>query len=128
MTWTDYVGIMMLLCLIPVLFAIHAPLALWSLAVLPFLVVGAFIFFRSVKAAFQVTDDLLDVTGEEHAVGKRVGKDGHRGKLTYPGLLGEGASRQLVEELVNSACAAVDTFGERGKPLAELAKAFEKTD
>ena len=38
--------------------------------------------------AFQITDDLLDVRGDEAAVGKRVGKDSDQGKLTFPGLLG----------------------------------------
>ncbi len=54
--------------------------------------------------AFQVTDDLLDVQGKEAKVGKRVGKDSNRGKLTYPGLLGEEESRRRAEAWINDAC------------------------
>lgn len=49
-------AIMLVVCVVPILFAIHAPLAWWSLCVMPFLVVGAFIFFRNVKSAFEATD------------------------------------------------------------------------
>ena len=44
--------------------------------------------------AFQVTDDLLDKQGDEEQVGKRTGKDAVRGKLTFPGMLGEAESRR----------------------------------
>src|SRR5262245_2471938 len=49
---------------------------------------------RALGLAFQITDDLLDVTGAAEEVGKRVGKDAARGKLTYPGLLGVEESRR----------------------------------
>ena len=42
-------AVMLLLCVVPILFTIHAPLAWWSLCLMPFLVLGAFIFFRNVK-------------------------------------------------------------------------------
>ena len=42
----------------------------------------------SIGLAFQIADDLLDVRGDEAAMGKRVGKDSQHGKLTFPGLMG----------------------------------------
>jgi geranylgeranyl diphosphate synthase type II len=85
-------------------------------------------YAQAIGLAFQVTDDLLDITGNQQAVGKRLGKDDGRGKLTYPSLMGEEASRQLVFDLVESACRAVEPFGKRAKPLADLARALGERD
>ncbi len=72
--------------------------------------------------AFQITDDLLDVTGAEEAVGKRVGKDAGRGKLTYPGLWGAERSIEQATALIAEACAAVDQLPGDTQPLYELAQ------
>jgi geranylgeranyl diphosphate synthase type II len=72
--------------------------------------------------AFQITDDLLDVRGDEATMGKRVGKDAGLGKLTFPGLLGVDASVRRAEELVDEACQAVSLFGSRGTSLEGLAR------
>ncbi|WP_088254852.1 polyprenyl synthetase family protein [Fimbriiglobus ruber] len=72
--------------------------------------------------AFQVTDDLLDVESSADKVGKRVGKDAARGKLTYPGLLGADASRRKAQELGQEAVTAAGALGAGGEPLAELAR------
>jgi geranylgeranyl diphosphate synthase type II len=77
---------------------------------------------RNVGLAFQIADDLLDVTGNRDRMGKGVGKDASLGKLTYPGLYGVEASRRRAEELVTSACAAVAPLGTAGDPLAALAR------
>ncbi len=72
--------------------------------------------------AFQVVDDLLDVSGNESEVGKRVGKDSERGKTTYPAILGIEASHQRAEMLIDQACQAVEVFGKAAEPLRELAQ------
>ena len=72
--------------------------------------------------AFQVTDDLLDVESSAEVTGKRVGKDAARGKLTYPGLIGVAASRGRAAELGREAVAAAEALGDRGRPLAGLAR------
>jgi geranylgeranyl diphosphate synthase type II len=54
---------------------------------------------RCLGLAFQITDDLLDLEGKAEATGKRVGKDAARGKLTYPGLLGQAESRRRADRL-----------------------------
>ncbi len=71
--------------------------------------------------AFQVVDDLLDVSGNENKMGKRLGKDSAKGKNTYPAILGEMASRELAEKLIEQACNALEIFGDRATALRELA-------
>lgn len=72
--------------------------------------------------AFQITDDLLDVSGRESAVGKRLDKDAAKGKATYPQLLGVEESRQRAAELVDRACQSLEPFGASAEPLRELAQ------
>ena len=62
--------------------------------------------------AFQITDDLLDVTGSEQLLGKRVGKDAALGKLTFPGLLGIDESRAEAARQVEAGRRALDLFAE----------------
>jgi geranylgeranyl diphosphate synthase, type II len=75
-----------------------------------------------VGLAFQITDDLLDVSGNQTAVGKRVAKDAGRGKLTFPALLGAEASRRQAKTLIDDACAMIEVFGPHGRPLQALAQ------
>jgi geranylgeranyl diphosphate synthase type II len=72
--------------------------------------------------AFQITDDLLDVRGEEAAMGKRVGKDAGHGKLTFPGLLGIDESVRRAEQLVVDASEALGPLGARACHLRALAR------
>lgn len=76
---------------------------------------------QNLGLAFQVTDDLLDVSGSENTVGKRLGKDNERGKVTYPAVLGIEASQQRAESLIDAACQALDGFGAAAEPLRDLA-------
>ena len=76
---------------------------------------------RAFGLAFQIADDLLDAEGSEAALGKRVGKDADRGKLTYPVVLGSGAARQRAESLARAAAASLAPCGPRGLPLSTLA-------
>ena len=72
--------------------------------------------------AFQISDDLLDVEGDEGVVGKRTGKDADAGKATLVGLLGIDAARERLQELQLEAETAVSVFGERAALLKEAAK------
>lgn len=78
--------------------------------------------------AFQISDDLLDITGDQARLGKMPGRDSVLGKLTYPGLLGIRHSREKAEQLVNEACEAVDVFGERSRWLKDLARFIVERD
>ncbi|MCF8039925.1 MAG: polyprenyl synthetase family protein [Desulfohalobiaceae bacterium] len=60
--------------------------------------------------AFQVADDILDITGDEARLGKPVGSDQARDKLTYPALLGLDESRRLGLEMVARAKQAIETY------------------
>lgn len=76
---------------------------------------------RQLGLAFQITDDLLDVAGDQAAVGKRLGKDEDRGKATFPGLLGVEESRSRAATAIEQACAAIDPFGIQADQLRGLA-------
>ena len=78
-------------------------------------------FGRNLGLAFQVVDDLLDISGSEDDVGKRLNKDDKQGKATYPAVLGEQASREYATSLIDQACATLDIFGESATALRELA-------
>ena len=71
--------------------------------------------------AFQITDDLLDVTGNPEDVGKRLEKDANHGKLTFPNLLGVEKSRSRAAESIDQACAALEPLGKAGADLHHLA-------
>lgn len=77
---------------------------------------------RALGLAFQITDDLLDVRGDEVAVGKRVGKDSVQGKLTFPGLLGVDQAVRRAAELTAEACRALEPLGSRAANLEGLAR------
>jgi geranylgeranyl diphosphate synthase type II len=83
---------------------------------------------EAVGLAFQIADDLLDVTGDAGKIGKGIGKDQEHGKLTYPGLLGIEESRQRAAGQVSRALEALNPLGERGWPLRELARYIIERD
>ena len=78
-------------------------------------------FGRAFGVAFQIADDLLDAEGTEAAMGKRVGKDAQRGKLTYPTVAGVASARERARNLATEAAAAVAPLGEPAAGLAALA-------
>jgi len=78
--------------------------------------------------AFQIADDVLDVTGSQDKLGKGVGKDAGHGKLTYPGLIGLERSRQMAQELIDEACLAIAPWGERGQRLQAMARFILERD
>ncbi len=82
----------------------------------------------AVGLAFQIVDDLLDLQGEESKLGKRVGKDFHLGKWTYPKFLGIDGSRQRARELADEASIAIEPLGVLGDNLRCLALALLERD
>jgi geranylgeranyl diphosphate synthase, type II len=71
--------------------------------------------------AFQVMDDILNVTGDPQLMGKATGTDRERSKTTYPTLLGLDESRRFAGELISKALQALDNFDNRSQPLRSLA-------
>ena len=79
-------------------------------------------FGQNIGLAFQIVDDVLDVTQTSEQLGKTAGKDTAHDKATYPALFGIGASLQKADELVAQADTALDQFGDRAATLREIAK------
>jgi farnesyl diphosphate synthase/geranylgeranyl diphosphate synthase type II len=72
--------------------------------------------------AFQIADDLLDLTADTATLGKRAGKDAGAGKSTLPALLGLDEARRRAEALLDEALAALAPLGERAEALRALAR------
>jgi geranylgeranyl diphosphate synthase type II len=74
-----------------------------------------------VGLAFQIADDILDITGTMEEIGKDVGSDVARGKKTYPAFVGLEESRLRARELSGAAVRALEVFGPSALPLKEIA-------
>ena len=79
------------------------------------------VFALNIGLAFQVADDILDVTQSTEELGKTAGKDEAVEKTTYPKLLGLDGARKEAERLVAEAKKAMEPFGDRAIPLLALA-------
>ena len=79
-------------------------------------------FGQSIGLAFQIVDDVLDVTQTSEQLGKTAGKDTAAKKATYPALFGVDESLRKADELVSRAFAELDGFAERAETLKELAR------
>jgi farnesyl diphosphate synthase len=78
-------------------------------------------YAAAIGLAFQVVDDILDVTADSAALGKTVGKDALDGKPTYVSVIGLDASRELAAQLERDAHVALEAFGPQATRLRELA-------
>ncbi|GHA25935.1 geranylgeranyl pyrophosphate synthase [Devosia pacifica] len=74
--------------------------------------------------AFQLADDILDVTATSETLGKTAGKDAESGKQTLVGELGLEGARAELDQIVNSAVMALRTFGPRADGLRATARYF----
>jgi geranylgeranyl pyrophosphate synthase len=72
--------------------------------------------------AFQIADDLLDLTADTATLGKRAGKDAASGKATLPALVGIAEARRRAEGLLDEALAAIAPLGPRAEALRALAR------
>jgi geranylgeranyl diphosphate synthase type II len=79
-------------------------------------------FGMRIGLAFQIVDDVLDVTQTSQQLGKTAGKDTASEKATYPALFGVEASARKADALVNEAFSELESFGERADTLKELAR------
>jgi geranylgeranyl diphosphate synthase, type II len=79
-------------------------------------------FGQQIGLAFQIVDDVLDVTQTSEQLGKTAGKDTAAEKTTYPALFGIDESLKKADTLVANAFAQLDPFGERAATLKEIAR------
>jgi len=79
-------------------------------------------FGRHLGLAFQIVDDILDVTSTPEKMGKTTNKDASKGKNTYPVLLGMGASQKQAASELDAAMASLSLLGARADSLRKLAR------
>ena len=78
-------------------------------------------FGEIIGLAFQLADDLLDVTSDAATLGKAAGKDAGRGKATWVSLHGVDAARQQLDQLVAEAALLLEPFGAEAETLRQAA-------
>jgi geranylgeranyl diphosphate synthase type II len=79
-------------------------------------------YAEDVGLAFQIADDVLNVTGTREELGKNANTDAERGKKTYPAFYGVEGARKLAAERTESALGHLQTFSSTADPLRELAR------
>jgi geranylgeranyl diphosphate synthase type II len=72
--------------------------------------------------AFQIADDVLDIEGSRDEIGKDVGSDIAKEKVTYPSVIGISESKKLAKELIERAVSAISGFDEKAELLREIAR------
>jgi geranylgeranyl diphosphate synthase type II len=85
-------------------------------------------YARGVGLAFQIIDDILDVTSTREAMGKTAGKDARAGKATYASVLGPREAQRRADAFVAAAKAELLPFGERARPLLVMADSILTRD
>ncbi|MEM1425418.1 MAG: polyprenyl synthetase family protein, partial [Cyanobacteria bacterium P01_H01_bin.130] len=78
-------------------------------------------YAQDIGLAFQIVDDILDITATQEELGKTAGKDVDAQKATYPSLVGLQESRDRAKELIDRAKNRLAPFGEKAKPLQAIA-------
>jgi len=79
-------------------------------------------FGRAIGLAFQIVDDVLDVTQSSEQLGKTAGKDTAQDKATYPALFGIDESLRRADELMSQANTALTSFGDHAQNLKDIAQ------
>jgi geranylgeranyl diphosphate synthase type II len=79
-------------------------------------------YARHMGLAFQIVDDVLDVTSTPEQLGKATHKDADRGKNTYPRLMGLDPAREAASGELSAALQTLTPFGDRGASLAAIAR------
>jgi geranylgeranyl diphosphate synthase type II len=78
-------------------------------------------YAQNIGLAFQIVDDILDITATQEELGKTAGKDLQAQKATYPSIWGLDQSRRQAQQLVDEAKAELASFGEKARPLMAIA-------
>lgn len=78
-------------------------------------------YANNIGLAFQIIDDILDITATSEELGKTAGKDLAAQKVTYPSLWGIEASQQKAQDLVTEAKEQLTSYGDAALPLMAIA-------
>jgi geranylgeranyl diphosphate synthase type II len=76
---------------------------------------------EKIGLAFQIADDILDIEGDSEAMGKGVGGDARKKKITFPGVVGLQKAKEIQGRLVAEAVDALKAFDEKADPLRSIA-------
>jgi len=79
-------------------------------------------FGRCIGLAFQIVDDILDITADTETLGKPQGSDLAANKATYPAIMGLEAARERANSLLEVALASLEPLGDNSQSLADLAR------
>ena len=85
-------------------------------------------YAQKIGQAFQIVDDILDVTGDEKNLGKPIGSDKESGKSTYYTLLGLEKAQETADRLTDEAVEALSVFGDEAEFLKNLAYMLSKRE
>jgi geranylgeranyl pyrophosphate synthase len=80
------------------------------------------VYGRALGLAFQIIDDVLDITADLQTLGKDPGSDREAGKTTFVDLLGVDGARSRAKQVMDEGIAALSSFGERAEALRALAQ------
>ena len=76
---------------------------------------------QKIGLAFQIADDILDIEGDTRTLGKGVGNDARKKKITFPSILGLEKSKETQQSLIKDAVDLLESFDHRADPLREIA-------
>lgn len=76
---------------------------------------------QKIGLAFQIADDILDIEGDTRTLGKGVGNDARKGKITYPSVLGLDKSKKIQRLMIKEAFKSLEAFDNRADPLRNIA-------
>lgn len=76
---------------------------------------------QKIGLAFQIADDILDIEGDTRTLGKGVGNDARKKKITFPSVIGLGKSKQIQQAMIKEAVELLESFDRRADPLREIA-------
>jgi geranylgeranyl diphosphate synthase type II len=77
---------------------------------------------QQIGLAFQIADDILNIEGDRKVIGKGIGSDKEKGKITYPSVFGTAESKTIQKELITNAIDSLIRFDTRAEPLRSLAR------
>jgi geranylgeranyl diphosphate synthase type II len=80
------------------------------------------VYGESIGLAFQIADDILDLTATTEELGKDAKSDLKKGKATYPAVIGMEESKRRAASLLEEALSSLAIFGSRGETLARIAR------